>query len=322
MKAKLLAGLNDCESTKYKQSELYQKYVLANYQYTDTCIDYYTDYFNYEHKNFSIVVFDETETPVQVLYAFATLSVFSYFEQPVSIVEVLFNNSIDKNKSYRALLNKLNEVLVFNSFHRIKFYNNDYLCAEFYSKIVSSEPEYNCQIDLSLSEEVIKGNIRKSYKSLVNWGEKNISLSLIDKNNADNEKFLEFRDFHIFISGRKTRSDKSWDLQFESIKKNEAYLLLGYLSNKLVSGSLILHGKTKAYYGVGVYDRKLMDENIAVSHSNILSSIYHAKKIGLETINLGFIGAFSEENKEKNIFKFKSGFTPTINTSIKLDCNI
>jgi lipid II:glycine glycyltransferase (peptidoglycan interpeptide bridge formation enzyme) len=104
-------------------------------------------------------------------------------------------------------------------------------------------------------------------------------------------------------------------LQFESIKKNEAYLLLGYLSNKLVSGSLILYGKTKAYYGVGVYDRKLMAENIAVGHSNILASIYHAKKIGLDTINLGYISSLCENEKEKNIYSFKSGFTSTISTN-------
>jgi lipid II:glycine glycyltransferase (peptidoglycan interpeptide bridge formation enzyme) len=83
---------------------------------------------------------------------------------------------------------------------------------------------------------------------------------------------------------------------------------LAYLDNLLVAGTLVLYGAEIAYYGVGVYDRTLMARNIAIAHYNMLYSIYYAKKIGLLEFDLGSLGN-SENEKEINIFKFKSGFS-------------
>jgi hypothetical protein len=191
MKARLLSQLNSEDVIKYKQSSFYQDFVLANYQFNDNSIAYYTDYFNNEHIDNSIIVFDTQDTPILALYSFSKLPVFSNFGQHVMVIETLFKSSIEKNEGYRILIKKLNEVLAINSFTEIKFYTNDFLCSEYYSKISATEIEYNSWVDLSLSEQNIKTNLRKSYKSLVNWGEKNITSYLIDKNNPDYKKFIE-----------------------------------------------------------------------------------------------------------------------------------
>jgi hypothetical protein len=321
MKAKLLSKFSSEELLTYKQSLFYRDFVLASYQYSDKSIEYYSEYFNHEYIDCSIVIFGESGDPVLALNAFAKSPIFSYFGLPVSVVESMFSDSIQKFKAYRELIIKLNETLVANKFENIKFHSNDFLFAEYYSKIVSSSIDYYSNVNLALPEETIKANIRKSYKSLVNWGEKNLQSFLIDHRNADLDKFIEFRDFHIEVSGRKTRSDKSWHLQFESIVNKGAYLILGYMVDKIVSGSLITHGNKEAYYSVGVYDRELMSKNVAVGHYNILSSIYHAKKIGLNSITIGFISSGSTDEKEKNIFKFKAGFTNTINSFAQFTCN-
>ncbi len=321
MKAKLLTTLSEEEATGYKQSSFYLNCVLSSFRFTDNSIAYYDDYFNREYSNHSIVVFDDLKNPVLALYSFSKLPLFSNFDLPVSIIEGSFTDNIQKQKAYKELLVKLNETLSQNNFEKIKFYNNDFLFAEYYSNIDSVQIEYNSYVDLALPEEMIKTNIRKSYKSLVNWGEKNLDINIIDHTNPDHKKFMEFKEFHIATAGRKTRSDKSWDLQFESIKRNEGFLVTGHLSGKPVSGSLILHGKKEAYYAVGVYDRELMSQNIAVGHYNILCSIYQAKKIGLDILHLGFTGKASEE-KEKNIFKFKAGFTNTLNVLTHTICNL
>jgi len=309
MIAKLLTQLNEVELDNYKKSNFYRHHVLSNYKYTDNTIFYYTEYFNNEYTNCTIIVFDEYENAVLAFYAFANTSVLSYFELPVSIIETLFSNSFQKNRAYGQLLIKLSELISQNNFKELRFYSNEYLCAAFYSKIKKVDVEYSCLIDLTIPEEIIKTSIRKSYKSLVNWGEKNLDMLLIDHKNVDYNRFVEFKNFHIQTAGRKTRSDKSWDIQFDCIKNNEAFLLLGYLSGQLVSGSLILCGATEAYYGVGVYNRQLMAEKVAVGHYNILKAIYECKNKGLNLINLGSITKNSEDEKERNIFKFKSGFS-------------
>ena len=322
MKAKLLAKLNNEELRSYKQSLLYQKFVLSSYQYTDKSIEYYDEYFNHEYANYSIIVFDDAQVPLLALYAFTKQPIFSYFGLPVPVIESSFSSVSEKNKAYKELIMKLNEIFYSEHFEELKFYDNDYLCAAYFLKISKNEIEYNSYIDLNLSEQQIKTNIRKSYKSLVNWGEKNLEFSLINCDNPDYSKFLSFKNFHIATAGRKTRSDRSWDLQFESIKLNEAYLILGYLSDKIVSSSLIMYGKNEAYYGVGVYDRELMSKNVAVGHYNILLAIYHAKKIGLKSINLGFIMNDAEDEKEKNIFRFKSGFSNSLEVKNRYTVNL
>lgn len=309
MTAKLLAQLNAKELDNYKKSDFYRHHVLSNYKYTDNSILYYTEYFNNEYTNYTIIVFDDDENAVLAFYAFANSSVLSYFELPVSVIETLFSNRLQKNRAYGELLIKLNQLISQNRFRGLRFYSNEYLCAAFYSKIQKVDVEYSSLVDLTIPEEIIKTNIRKSYKSLVNWGEKSLDILLVDHNNTDYNKFVEFRNFHIETAGRKTRSDRSWDIQFESIKNNEAFLLLGYLADQLVSGSLILYGATEAYYGVGVYDRQLMANKVAVGHYNILKTIYECKSRGLSLLNLGSIAKKSEDEKEKNIFKFKSGFS-------------
>jgi hypothetical protein len=312
MKAKLLSQLNPEELSKYEGSLLYKDYVMGPYQYTKYSLAFYDDYYLHEFINFSIVVFDELQEPFLVLYAYSKNPGYSHFGLPVSIIEVPSADTLKKNKAHKILIAKLQETIQVNGFEDFVFYHNDFLCAEYLSKITTSETEYNCYVDLSLPEEVIKTNIRKSYKSLVNWGEKNLRICLIDHANPDYKKFNEFKDFHFAVSGRKTRSDRSWDLQFESIKSKEAFLVLGYLNDQLVSGSLVLYGKKTAYYGVGVYDRELMAKNIAVGHYVVLYSIYHAKRIGLQSIKLGYMSNSSTDEKEKNIYKFKAGFSNTV----------
>ena len=224
----------------------------------------------------------------------------------------MFDDISQKNKAYKALIKKLNETLISNDFSEIMYYNNDFLISEYYSKTFLVEAEFNSYVDLSLPEDQLKANLRKSYKSLVNWGEKNMEYVLVDSKNPDYSRFISFKDFHISTAGRKTRSDRSWDLQYESVIANEGYLMIGYLSGIIVSGSLIFHGKREAYYGVGVYNRELMKKNIAIGHYNMFSAILQAKKIGLSLFQSGFLVSSNNDQKELNIFRFKIGFSNTM----------
>ena len=45
----------------------------------------------------------------------------------------------------------------------------------------------------------------------------------------------EFRNLHIQVSGRETRSITTWEKQFKMVLENEAFLALGCLDKKLVA---------------------------------------------------------------------------------------
>ncbi|MEP6616488.1 MAG: hypothetical protein ABJA57_07910 [Ginsengibacter sp.] len=312
MTAKLLTSLTADELHRYKESSLYRNSILSSYQFTDKLLDYYAEYFGSDFKNFSIAVFDDAGEPLIAVYAFSKPPVYAHFGLPVTVHEGVFQEVSQKYKAYKSLFATMNEILETNDFSEIFFYDNDYFTSEYYSKISSTDAEYCSYVNLVQTAEQLKSNLRKSYKSLVNWGEKNLTYVMVDASNQDHTHFTAFKEFHISTAGRKTRSERSWEIQYESLISDEAFLMIGYLSGNIVSGSLIFYGKKEAYYGVGVYDRELMKKNVAIGHYNVFASMLHAKKIGLETFQLGSIPKSSTDQKEVNIFRFKTGFSNTM----------
>ena len=114
--------------------------------------------------------------------------------------------------------------------------------------------------------------------------------------------------FHREVSGRITRTDKTWDIQYRMICRGEAFALLAYFEGKIVSATFIMHSQVEAYYGVGVYDRKLMGEGKPLTHGVLYKAIEICKSKGMKTFILGETNTFSSI-KEENIVKFKTGFT-------------
>jgi len=163
-------------------------------------------------------------------------------------------------------------------------------------------------IDLTQDLELIRRNVRKSYKSLINQGEREIDFQTINQDNPDKEKFDNFREFHKKIAGRTTRPIESWNAQFEMIKSGCAELIIGTMDpHGMVSSSFCIdHGDT-THYGVAVYDRSLFDKPLG--HSNVYKSIVSAKERGQKTFNMGVIFQKQDvSDKEYNIGMFKKGF--------------
>jgi len=158
--------------------------------------------------------------------------------------------------------------------------------------------------------------VRKSYKSLINWGLSNLKIQIFDHSNFDKEIFNRFKKFHIQIAGRQTRSNISWDLQLNAIKNKDAFLVLGHLNDKLVSGAYIIHGSVSAYYGVAVNDRELMSQNLPIGHAILYTSMIHAKTKKQEVFILGTTNNNLDE-KALDIMKYKRGFTNMLNTKTK-----
>jgi len=313
MKIKLIKDLDEIEMSNFKKSKLYSS-INNNWSNTDSYIRFINEYFNNSFENQSLIVFMNNEFFIAMI-SFSKDNTLSFFGEPLYIID---NNehSANLNLAYNVFYKKLSSIKKDHGFDKVYMYENIKIISKFCDSIISNSHNYQMYIDLSQSEELIKMNIRKSFKSLVNWGKKNLQIDIIDSNNLDKIKFNSFKDFHVKVSGRKTRSDKTWDLQYDAIRNNGAYLTLGNLNGVLVSGAYIVHGTDIAYYGVAVNDRELMAENLPIGHSILFKSIILAKKKGLNKFIVGDYN-FVEDEKINAITKYKKGFVNSMSLKPK-----
>ena len=183
-------------------------------------------------------------------------------------------------------------------------------------------PFFSSIIDLSYPIDCLHQNIRKSYKSLLNWGERELTLEIYDYKNADIKSIESLKNLHIKVSGRKTRSDDSWYRQYELIKEGEAFLILGRLENELVTGSFYMLSRNVCYYGVSVSIREMFDKPL--SHYLVWKAIKYAKDVGCKYFEMGeqsYPGAFYHKDHDQKLIAisdFKAGFGGNIKTYIDL----
>jgi hypothetical protein len=162
-------------------------------------------------------------------------------------------------------------------------------------------------IDLTQDTEKIDAAIRKSYRSLINWGKKNLSLEYVNADAPSRDKFLEYQEFHKLIAGRVTRTQESWDAMYKVLENGSGELILGYESGALVSGALIIDGAKVSIYASGAYDRSKFDRPLA--HWPLYDGILRAKKRGMRNFELGSVDkASNPSQKEAQIALFKRGF--------------
>ena len=172
-------------------------------------------------------------------------------------------------------------------------------------------PRFTQVIDLSLPEVLLRLQVRKSYKSLINWGEKNIHLTLRDHASVTNDDMEEFRRLHIEAAGRETRSHRTWELQLDMVRQKEAFLLLGRLDGALVTAAFFVHSPQYCYYGVSAAKRELFEKPLA--HVVMWRAILHAKAIGCRWFEVGdqlfpAQTAPPPTPKDLGISTFKKGF--------------
>lgn len=164
-------------------------------------------------------------------------------------------------------------------------------------------------VDLTRPEPVLRADIRDSYRSLTNWGSRNLTLSFINTANPDRTLFDLFPDFHARVAGGRRRGDDYWHVYWAEITQGRAEMILGFLEDgTLVAGSIVVWAGVTAYYASGVYDRDQFDKPLG--HWPLWTAILRAKAAGLTRFDLGEIPPRGHaDDKELSIAFFKRGFT-------------
>mgnify|MGYP001463019235 CR=1 FL=1 len=188
------------------------------------------------------------------------------------------------------------------------------------------------KIDYQLSEiylkidstiDNIKKNFRKSYKPLITSNQKEFENGiLVDKND---HIWNKFKQLHYESAGRITRSKQTWDIQYESLIKKNAFLVYLKKNQKFLGFAYFFHSKDECLYSVAANDRAEMTKNkYPLGHliqffaiKEMIRRSIKWYKLGEENLDL----SSKIDQKNLNIIRFKKGFSshelPAFNYTIK-----
>lgn len=306
MKIKYISELTEEELADFKGSSVY-KQSHADYRYCDVHFNYYKEYFGDAWKDLSLVVFEKKCFYI-CIYMLTNGKELSFFGSPLEIYVDSSLPTQNLNKAFTEIYSKLEELNKKLGGAFIRFYEEPHFLLKYYEhENFESHIVFENSIDLTKSEDEIFMCLRKSYKSLINWGKRNLELHIYDQSNMTDEIMCQFEEFHIQVSKRRTRSHESWMLQAESIKEGLGYIVFCNYEGKLVSATLVLNGESECYYGVCVNDRELMAQNLPIGHYGLYKSILIAKEKGLKKFNFGDVSD-NADPKINAIVKYKRGF--------------
>lgn len=166
-------------------------------------------------------------------------------------------------------------------------------------KLANVSKEYHHFVDLSDDLDCIKRRFRKSYKSLVN---KQDGIVAHDGNGPTN-LMDDCREVHLRLAGRATRSEKSWALMGDALRREQAELITSEYDGEILGYCYISHNGINAYYSSSaILERKGM-------HPLIWKAIEQCKKKGLKRLYMDIEAAEGDRtSKEQSIAYFKRGF--------------
>lgn len=179
------------------------------------------------------------------------------------------------------------------------------------------ETRWQAFVDLSLTTEEIQSRIRRTNKYSIQKGEDTYDVEVFDEScNELEEVFEEFHTMHRKVSGRETRSKKTWDAQLENVKNGNAYIGKSFVifirdkkTKELAGTALFDCTPQSAYYCVAAYDRTRFSK--PVGHIVQAVAIEKMKQIGIRWYELGerpYPGNNGADEKTVAIGHYKEGF--------------
>jgi len=172
-------------------------------------------------------------------------------------------------------------------------------------------PYFAQMTDLTIGQEGLWRGVSKGCRWGINWGRKHIQVRTLDQHNVQEADMEAFRLLHLDAAGRETRSQRTWDLQYEMVMTGEAFMIFGSLDQELVSAAHFSISPCHCFYGVGASRRSLFDKPIA--HVILWEAILHAGRLGCRKFEIGEQlfpkqNAVTPSKKEMDISNFRRWF--------------
>lgn len=187
------------------------------------------------------------------------------------------------------------------------------LSTELFNHQAQHKVVFDMQVDfLGFDEKEYFRGVRKSYKSLINWGKDNLESTYVNQENYQFDQFLLHNDLYKSLNeGKEIRPMDTIEVLGELVRNGHGELGLYYLNQDLVAACLFIDEPLNTQYYTGVYDKRFRAKGIA--HYPVYDGIVrsaHRHKEGF--CSLGYIRTNIENPKWANIQHFKKGFSQNI----------
>ncbi|MFA4941237.1 MAG: GNAT family N-acetyltransferase [Patescibacteria group bacterium] len=164
-----------------------------------------------------------------------------------------------------------------------------------------------------LSQDLLL-SCRKGHKSDIKTALKNKDFKtfFVDKNNPSEKLFREYIELHHKCSGRVTRSQITFDMQFEKIKTGKAFLVGLEYDGKNVAYVYFEYNADKAIYASTADDPDY--DKLQLYHILVFKAMEYLKEKGARAVDTGQPSCPSSQfdyyidKKQENIALFKRGF--------------
>lgn len=180
-------------------------------------------------------------------------------------------------------------------------------------------------IDLQKGYDSVRAGYRKSFKPLITKMKRSHQLSQ-SYNASKNEAlqlFQQYRDQHLLAAGRRTRSNKSWDIQKELLVRNDAIVITLSDESGVVCGAayFVIRGSILCYWS-GAYSRK--NSSNGISHLIIDKALQISCQLRISKFYFGYPiyppQQFIESSeKNRSLRLFRQGFSSCLSGGINLE---
>lgn len=186
---------------------------------------------------------------------------------------------------------------------------------------VTHELYYNLMLPVHEADKKMHKKVRQD----INKGYKYYRYEVICSESKNIDDMIElFRKYHIEISGRETRSKKTWEKQAEGIRKNKDFAVYLYdlETGELHGASLFTVTNHFCYYSVAAYNRDRFDRPIGHMVQDI--AINYLRQMGVKWYVIGdrYYAADHVDSKMLSISKYKEAFATDIFPKMHLKISI
>ncbi len=248
-----------------------------------------------------------------------------------------------KAESQRAILEKcigvLCEILNENDGEELYLTETvlDQGCSQWVRKLmehgaVVTDTRWQAFVDLSLSQEEIQSRIRRTNKYSVAKGYNNYDVEVYDETNIKELDgiFDEFHMLHYRVSGRETRSQKTWDIQKKIVREGNDRIGRSFIvqikdknTKELAGAALFDTTLQSGLYCVAAYDRARFSQ--PVGHIVQAVAMEKMRELGIRWYEIGertYPGDNGADEKTVNIGHYKEGFATHLfpKVFLKLRC--
>jgi hypothetical protein len=180
-------------------------------------------------------------------------------------------------------------------------------------KNFKAKQNFSMFINLKEKAENLRKNLRKSYKSLINKEKKKNKILFSSQKLFNENHFNDWINLYssALLRGGKKLDNETIKLKEKALINNDLFISLAYDGENLLGGMSFNINKYYVSYSAAANNTNIeKDRSRAVGHLLLWETIIELKKSKYSFLDLGSFSENIQNEKLKNINKFKRGFGP------------